>query len=378
MEFSLDRFYSLNRRAIIWVVLFALIWLLKDFFTLIFLTFVTAFFAFPASRFLMERLRFNRVLAITTVHVALLVGYGVCVWWISPNFVREVGTLKGKLDGIQENIQDVRERYEKEYPALGEILKEYVPEDETTEKLDYWRDRSRAELTTVAKNLFRFAGTFLLAILFSFLVLYDYFRLVKVVQSLQSSKLRDFYEEAGQPVVKFALAVGRGFQALATIAFITTLMMIPVMIYFRVPSITAASVIVFLSSLVPVIGVFFQAVPLGLITLNAHGVDTAIWVMVWLGIVHMINGYIVAPYIFGRHFRLNVVLTLIILFIGGRFFGVWGVVLGIPIANYLIRDVFAVPIVEELEGKTSPFDQIAAGEEKVTLAPKDSPPAQKA
>ena len=65
------------------------------------------------------------------------------------------------------------------------------------------------------------------------------------------------------------------------------------------------------------------------------------------------------PIVFGRHFRLNIVLTLMILFIGGSFFGVWGVILGIPVANYIIRDVIAVPMVGEMESVDSAPASIA-------------------
>ena len=58
MEFSLDRFYRINRRAIIWIVLFALVYFLRSYFLLIFLTFIIGFFAIRVSRFLMERPRF--------------------------------------------------------------------------------------------------------------------------------------------------------------------------------------------------------------------------------------------------------------------------------------------------------------------------------
>ena len=49
--FSFDRFYRLNRRVLIWVILGFLLWLLRSFFSLIFLTFVFAFIASPIADF---------------------------------------------------------------------------------------------------------------------------------------------------------------------------------------------------------------------------------------------------------------------------------------------------------------------------------------
>ena len=45
----------------------------------------------------------------------------------------------------------------------------------------------------------------------------------------------------------------------------------------------------------------------------------------------------------GHHLKLNPVLVLVILFLGHHFFGLWGMVLGVPVAYYFIYYVFAVP-----------------------------------
>ncbi|MFX7212936.1 hypothetical protein ABTI51_18390, partial [Acinetobacter baumannii] len=48
------------------------------------------------------------------------------------------------------------------------------------------------------------------------------------------------------------------------------------------------------------------------------------------------------PLIYGAEFELNPVLTLIILFIAYHTFGVWGMLLGLPVARYVMQDVFAL------------------------------------
>ena len=50
MSFSFDQFYQINRKALIWAILGILLWLLRDFFALIFMTFLLAFVAAPLTR----------------------------------------------------------------------------------------------------------------------------------------------------------------------------------------------------------------------------------------------------------------------------------------------------------------------------------------
>ena len=45
--FSFTEFYQRNRRIVIWVILFLLLWALRDFFAIVFLTFVLAIIAAP-------------------------------------------------------------------------------------------------------------------------------------------------------------------------------------------------------------------------------------------------------------------------------------------------------------------------------------------
>ena len=55
--FSASEFYQRNRRLVIWAILFGLLWMLRDFFGLVFLTFVLAIIAAPLAEFGMRRLR---------------------------------------------------------------------------------------------------------------------------------------------------------------------------------------------------------------------------------------------------------------------------------------------------------------------------------
>lgn len=400
MEFSLDRFYRLNRRAIIWIVLFALLYFLRDFLLLIFLTFITGFFAFPVSHFLTEKLRLSRGFAITLVYAGILLGFVATVWWVSPSLIEEAGKLNAQVPEIKLKLNELREEYSQRYPQIADLIEAYIPEEDRPlsgmtiapeapadsapaaaeaampaaggpdsgelggpggatgapsleasyidREIDRWSAEIRRSLAASSARVVRFAIQMLMAILFSYLIMLDFGRLSKELSGLKTSRLRDFYDEAGEPVVKFALSVGRGFQSIVIIAFITMLMLGVVMLAFRIPQILLLSLIVFLTSLVPVVGVVFEVLALLLVTFNAYGMDYHFWALaVGIAVVHLLIQYVVAPIVFGREFRLNMVLILIILYLGQQIGGMWGLILAVPVANYFIRDVFAVPFIEE-------------------------------
>ena len=52
-------------------------------------------------------------------------------------------------------------------------------------------------------------------------------------------------------------------------------------------------------------------------------------------IIHLIEGYILNPRIYGSYMRINPVIILIILTIGGKLFNFWGLLLGVPVCTYV-------------------------------------------
>ena len=51
--------------------------------------------------------------------------------------------------------------------------------------------------------------------------------------------------------------------------------------------------------------------------------------------IHMVEGYILNPLIYGARLRINPVIVLIILTVGGKLFHLWGLVLGVPVSTYI-------------------------------------------
>lgn len=352
MELSLDRLYQINRRVILWAVFFGLLYLLRDFFTLIFLTFILAFFVYPAARFLIERLRFKRVAAISAVYLGIILGYAALLWWIAPNLAKEVGGLQRNLPEIEAKLKNLRMDLIEHFPGLTGVLDAYAPEEKIDEQLGEINGRINAYLPHVVTQAFTFAVTFLLAIVFGFLILMDFSRLALEIKRLKLSRLHDFYEQTAQPVVRFAYVVGRALQAQAVIACANTLLTLVGLVILKIPSLAMLSLIVFVCSFIPALGVFLSTTPIVLLALNYRGPGVAFFSIAFVCIVHAVEAYVLNPLIYGKHLKLNPVLVLIILFTGNHFFGVWGMLLGVPVAYYFLHDVFGVPVLSDRIGRS--------------------------
>jgi predicted PurR-regulated permease PerM len=105
----------------------------------------------------------------------------------------------------------------------------------------------------------------------------------------------------------------------------------------EIPNIAFLSAVVFVCSFIPVAGVFISSVPLCLAALTKSGLPLMAWAIVFVTIIHMIEAYILNPRIYGARLRMNPVLVLAILVISNHLFGIWGLILGVPVVNYLVH-----------------------------------------
>jgi predicted PurR-regulated permease PerM len=103
--------------------------------------------------------------------------------------------------------------------------------------------------------------------------------------------------------------------------------------------------IVFLFGLIPVLGVFISSVPVILIAFNSPdgGLRLALTALGMIVVVHLLEAYVFNPRIYAARFHLNPVIVLIILLVAHELFGVWGMLLGIPVTTYVLN-VAQVPV----------------------------------
>lgn len=398
MSFSLDNFYEANRRVLIWVTLVALLWLLRDFFGLIFITFVLAFIATPLVRAGVSRLNLSYRFSLLLVYIFFLVVLGSFIRYITPSVIGEANIFLNNISEVRQRLIKIGRDIGEEYPGLERSMHGYMRSvldensrlavdaeldtyqtqinlsdndqvqysihrtDNTdmqvklrqyndkeaelliTSLMNYQMGKVREQLPVMINHLYHATATMLLALLFSFLILFDSARLGEQMKSLDNSRLRHFYQQTAQPVIRFTYVVGRAIQAQAMIACVNTLLTFVGLLALDIPSIALLSLIVFVCSFIPVLGVFISTTPMVLVALNDNGLALAVGVVIMIAIIHVIEAYVLNPMIYGKHLKLNPVLVLIILLIAYHGFGLWGMILGVPVAHYFIHDVFGVPL----------------------------------
>jgi predicted PurR-regulated permease PerM len=90
--------------------------------------------------------------------------------------------------------------------------------------------------------------------------------------------------------------------------------------------------------LIPYIGPVLGAIPPVLVALFQDPL-TAVWVVVLFVALQQLEGHVVAPQVFGRTLRINPLLVIFALLVGGELYGLVGALLALPIAAILRETV---------------------------------------
>ncbi len=355
-------------RVLVWGLLFGILYILRSFFLLIFLTFVFAYIQNSGIR-RMESFVQNRLVRVVFMATSLLVVLIVTGLYLVPKvqaqtgiFFNQFGTYIARVDqelyllgdkypllksGIPKLTQDNAAAPDKNKMdlknspsiALTEQFLGLAEEEDSVKNMA----QLMATVKGVSGNIAAIGSAFLLSLLFSFLIVLDFPQLSQSVAELEHTKVGFIYVEVADNIKEFAQVLGRALEAQLFIAIVNSaLTALGLYLLGLGASVAFLSVIVFFCSFIPVAGVFISATPIALIALQTAGVKIMIFTLVLIAVIHLIEGYVLNPKIYGSFMRINPVIVLIILTIGGKLFHLWGLILGVPICTYIFGHAIRV------------------------------------
>ena len=359
-----DRIFSLATRIFVWGLLAGIVYLLRPFFLLIFLTFVFAYIQSHAVEGLAHRFK-RRALRVTVVFLVFLGLITGTLYYLTPHVRQQTSDFFSNSGKYMAQADAAIYKFLDDRPSIKNFLeppsetpkpkdKQGEPKSEPDQKPPIVqplvqsmfaggednKDNLESKLSGIVAagtGILGATSSFMLAVLFSFLIILDLPHLSRKVAGLANTKLDFIYEEVSESVHAFAKRLGRTLEAQVLIAIVNTILTATGAWLLGIPNVTFLGSIVFFCSFIPVAGVFISSAPICLLALQTGGDNGLQLVLLTIGmilLVHTIEAYILNPKIYGHHLRMNAVVVLIVLTICGKLFGLWGLVLGLPVVNY--------------------------------------------
>lgn len=425
-----NRILPIVSAVLVWGLFFWIIYFLRSFFLLLFLTFVFSYIqARGVSR--LERLIKKRIPRVLIVAMMLWSTLTAAAFFLGPQVKEQtqvfISQFTTYLATVDKEIYSLGEKY----PQLGEFIPELLaPAAEETPPEGSEKKSSRPSPTgiivqqllglgemsgagssggtgtagglsggsgipninyildrasEIGSKIAAAASSFFLALLFSFLIILDLPNLTNKVRELENTKLRFLYRSVAENICEFSLVLGRALEAQLIIAIVNSMLTaIGITMLGMGQHVAFLSVIVFLCSFFPVLGVFISSVPICLIALQSEGLHIMLLAIVLITVIHIIEGYILNPRIYGSYMRINSVIVLIILTVAGKLFNVWGLLLGVPVCTYIFgyairfkngvdtgsdeaylrQPAAPLPQIDESSAEETQYSEISASSEK--------------
>ncbi len=353
----MDRALALRlEKWAIWIALIAIIYLLRHLFPIFFLTFVLSYIGNTAVAVLTRRIPFRRlnVLVVYVGFMAILTGLALVViprmlnearvlarQYITSEAAREDGTettlrreARELVDGIIIGIAGTRTFEDfRQSDAYATIVSRIDTALATTSR------HVVAEVTNFANAAFFFTFNFVLSIILSFVLIWDLPRTRERLGRFSEGRTTDIYREITPSLRAFGMMLGRAFEAQSVVAVVNALLSLAVFLTLGLPSTALLAVIVFACSYIPILGMFLSTLPAAFLALKVGGVTHVLWLIAAILVIHAVEAYMLNPLIYARHLRMHPVAVLLVLVVAEHLFGVWGLLLGVPIAAFVLKYV---------------------------------------
>lgn len=123
---------------------------------------------------------------------------------------------------------------------------------------------------------------------------------------------------------------------------------------FKMPYSILISVIIGITNIIPFFGPFFGAIPSAIIILFVSPIK-AVWFLLIILVIQQIDGNIIGPKILGDSIGISAFWILFALLVAGKFFGIVGMVVGVPIFA-IIYSIIKEIVEAKLRAKGLPED----------------------
>lgn len=362
----------------IWIGLIAVIFLVRHLFPIFFLTFVLSYIANTAVTALTARFPRRRVnvvivyIGFVAVLVTLVLVVVPRMWMEARGLARQYITSEAARENGQEKLlnREVRELIDGLIIGIAgsdtfEDFRQSEAYGTMVSRIDTTLgDASRrvvTEATAFANTAFAFAFNFVLAVIFSFLLIWDLPATAERLKRFSEGRTAEIYREITPGLTAFGMMLGRAFEAQSVVAVVNAVLSVILFMVLGLPSTALLAVIVFACSYIPILGMIISTIPAAVLALKTGGVSLVVWLIAGILIIHAVEAYMLNPLIYGRHLRLHPLAVLLILVIAEHLFGVWGLLLGVPIAAFVLKYVLeGQPIVmAKVKPGASPPDAAA-------------------
>ncbi|WP_053365824.1 AI-2E family transporter [Bacillus sp. FJAT-27245] len=316
------------KRLIIFSLIVLFLYSVRSIINLILLTFIFAFLMDRLVEFTARRMPINRRLLVFLIYTLIV---GLLTWGLVrylPIITNEISELIKRITSFYTQPHD-------------NVIINYIETILTNNQIAAYLENGVSFLLKYFTGISKTSIQVLISLILSLFFLLEKPRLIEFTNKFKTSKIAPFYYEIEYFGKKFTQTFGKVIEAQFIIAIVNCVLTVISLVILGFPQIFGLAIMVFFLGLIPVAGVIISLIPLSLIAYAIGGLMKVVYVWIAVGIIHAVEAYVLNPKLMSSKTDLPVFYTFIVLIFSQHFFGVWGLILGIPIFVFLL-DVFDV------------------------------------
>ncbi|WP_368653729.1 AI-2E family transporter [Ornithinibacillus sp. 4-3] len=311
------------KRAIIFGLIILILYSMRSMLNLILLTFIFTFLMNGLVEFILRRVKINRA-------ILVLFLYSIIVGVLTIGIIRYLPVISMEISQL---IRQISNFSAQSYDS--KVIK-FIESVVTSNQIKAYLESGFSFLLKSFTDISKTSVQVLIAIILSLFFLLEKVRLIKFTNKFKDSKIAPFYHEIAFFGKRFSLTFGKVIEAQFMIALINTFLSIIMLMVLGFPQIVGLSIMIFFLGLIPVAGVIISLIPLSIIAFTIGGIMKVVYLLIAVTVIHAIEAYILNPKLMSSKTNLPVFYTFVVLIFSQHFFGVWGLIIGIPVFVFLL------------------------------------------
>lgn len=327
-----DRFLNNERlrRMVVLVLLIGILYLARSMMSLILLTFIFTFLIVRLIKIVQRYLPISSKLIVIGVY-ALLIGL---MYFAITVYVPKL------LDQSEAMIRSVLHFYQHPPKGTSEVVQyinNYISQSDIVKQLK----NSVGIVINYLTSLGSVGFTFVMSLLLSFFFTIEKEEMDHFSKSFLTGPYAWLFNDIYYFAKIFVNTFGVVLEAQFMIAIVNTILTTACLALLQMPQLISLAVMIFILSLVPVAGVIISAIPMSFIAYSDGGIRLVVYVIIMLLVVHALESYVLNPKFMSSRTELPIFYTFVVLLVAEHLFGVWGLIVGIPIFTFAL-DVLGV------------------------------------
>lgn len=278
--------------------------------------------------------RINRSITILLIYVIMITLLVAAIYYYLPVFIAELTDLVNQVisfyDNPPSNLPD-------------NLILNFLVESLKDIDLSAYIDSGFNFLLSTISDIGKWSLNLFVAIVLSLFFLLEKEKVTNFTAKFKASRMSGLFVELEYFGKKFVHSFGKVIEVQFLIALVNSILSTIFLWIFGFPNLIALAIMIFLLGLIPVMGVIISLIPLCAIAFKIGGLIKIVYVLIMIAVVHAVETYFLNPKFMSNKTHLPIFYTFLILLVSEHFFGVWGLIVGVPIFMFLL-DILEVPV----------------------------------